>query len=131
MKKTIFSIKLMLLTILLSACTNNPFKEAETVGQQVYAIERTYNAILARVAETVVDVDVDPRVKIKLKAAEARLTPAVDGMSNAFINYNVVSAQLREGLSTEAKMAIAAENLSDWIERATASIAEMGALLGE
>lgn len=81
------AIRLMLSTLLavvvLSACSLNPIKEAETFEQKAYALYGTYVIFQGKAAELVRDSAVSDRVKTALREADRVSYPVAEGLVDA------------------------------------------------
>jgi len=126
-----FRMLLMMAVVLtLQACAYaTPYQAAETPGQKSLALLATYDIIQADAEGVVNDSSIPLSVRRTVQNAEGQATPVILSLNGAFAEYQVISAQLAQGQSTQAKLDIAATNLADWIRRAEAAIAALGAAI--
>jgi hypothetical protein len=123
------SYMLLFITMLvISSCAaSNPIAVAETPGQKAYAIERTYNIVLAGALDLVNDPAVSQGIKSNIRSVEKRTTPIVSELSEAFTAYTVARAQFDAGQSTQERLAVVARNLDNWITQAERALIELAA----
>ncbi len=119
---------LLITWLMLAGCQSaNPIAVAETPPQKAYALERSYNIVLAGALDLVSDPAVSPGIKSNIRSIEKRTTPIVDGLSQAFADYTVARAQFETGQSTEDRLNIVARNLDSWIKQAERALIELAA----
>ena len=120
---------LLLITwLLVAGCQSaNPIAVAETPSQKAYAIERTYNIVLAGALDLVNDPAVSSGIKSNIRSIEKRSTPIVNELAEAFTAYTVAKAQWDAGLTTQDHLAIVAQNLDNWIKQAESALVELAA----
>lgn len=122
------SMLLLITWLMLAGCqTANPIAVAETPAQKAYAIERTYNIVLAGALDLVNDPAVSPGIKSNIRSIEARTTPIVNQLSEAFTAYTVARALFDAGQSTQDRLAAVALNLSNWIDKGQGALVELAA----
>ena len=116
---------------LFACATTNPFLVAETPEQTVYALERTYNIVLESALVVVQDPRVPERVKREIRHAEEMATPILDEMDAVFAEYVLVKLAVDAGRTPAESLAIVAENLDAWIERAQAALLQLSATVDQ
>lgn len=107
----------------------NPFAAAETLGQQAYSLEASYNIAMGTGLELVADPNVSDSVKERIFAAEAQATPVISAMSEVLEQYLQARAELAAGETTEAQLTVLANNLEGWIAQAEAAVAVLTAAI--
>lgn len=114
----------------LSGCASvNPFAVAETPTQQVYALESTYNIVLAQAVKALQMDATSLSTKDKIRRAERRATPAIESLSSAFKDYRLALIQINQGQTPDEKIEILAANLERYITQAEAAIANLSATI--
>ena len=122
------SMLLLITWLMLAGCQSaNPIAVAETPGQKAYAIERTYNIVLAGALDLVNDPAVSQRIKSNIRSIEKRTTPIVNQLSETFTAYTVARAQFAAGQSNQERLAVVARNLDNWIIQAERALIELAA----
>lgn len=122
------SMLLIITWLMLTGCAaSNPIAVAESPAQKAYAIERTYNIVLAGALDLVNDPAVSQGIKSNIRSVEKRTTPIVNQLSEAFTAYTVARAQFDAGQSTQERLAVVARNLADWITQAERALIELAA----
>lgn len=122
------SMLLLITWLFLAGCQSaNPIAVAETPAQKAYAIERTYNIVLAGALDLVNDPAVSSGIKSNIRSIEKRTTPIVTELSEAFTAYTVAKAQFDAGQSSQDRLAIVAQNLANWITQAERALIELAA----
>lgn len=103
----------------------NPVKAAQTVDQKAYAIYGEFTVAEEQAAIFVHSADATPEFKSAIKSADAAAKPVVDAMLAAVLEVTAIRAQLSEGATTEAKLAIATANLQKWVDDAVPLVAAL------
>ncbi len=121
----------VLITMLaLAGCaTGNPIAIAETPAQKAYAIERSYNIILAGAVELAQDSSTPASLKRAIGRVETRTTPLVDSLSAAVTDYIVARAQFSQGMTTQQKLDVFSRNLENWINQAERALTDLAAAI--
>lgn len=114
------------LAMFLTACALvQPVEVAETPAQKAYALSGTYNVLLETAAELVADPLVNEEVKVTIQLVEARTTPVVNSLDNAYANFVVEKARFDAGQSDVEKLDIATANLERWVVLAEDALLEL------
>jgi hypothetical protein len=122
------SMLLIITWLMLTGCAaSNPIAVAETPAQKAYAIERTYNIVLAGALDLVNDPAVSQGIKSNIRSVEKRTTPIVSELSEAFTAYTVARAKFDAGQTTQDHLATVAQNLANWITQAERALIELAA----
>ena len=123
-----FQVLLMMVMVFtLQACAyTSPYEAAETPGQKALALLGPYDIIQADAEGVVNDASIPLSVRRAVQRAEDVATPVILELDKAFAKYQVISAQLAQGQSTQEKLDIATANLNDWIRQAEEAIADLG-----
>jgi len=120
------SVLLFITMLALAGCQSiNPMSIAETPAQKAYALERSYNIVLAGALDLVNDPAVPAGVKSNIRSVERRTTPIVDNLSQAFADYTVARAALSSGTGSQERIEVIAANLEGWIKQAERAIVEL------
>lgn len=120
------SMLLIITWLALAGCQSiNPMSIAETPAQKAYALERSYNIVLAGALDLVNDPAVSAGIKSNIRSIERRTTPVVDNLSEAFADYVVAKSALASGTGSEERIEIVAANLENWIRQAERAIVEL------
>ena len=104
--------------LVLTGCANGLFV-GETPAQRAYELEAAYNIVL----ESALDIaEAQPNLRAGILNAEAAATPVIEGLSEAFADYEVARAAFASGETTAEQLAIVAANLDGWISQAQAAL---------
>lgn len=128
------------LLIALLGCTTTPNKPIQTAcstSAANYAVERCAKAIAEtwevyqkRAEDITSDITVPADVKGAVQRAEATTRPAIISLLRADAAYITIKAQLAEGQTEADKLAIANQNLAQWVATALPLITDFGKALG-
>lgn len=125
--RAFMALLLVYAALALGACANNPITAAETHAQKAFAISASYNIVLESAADIVEDRSAPLELRRQIQAAEARTTPVVNELEDAFAEYQVIAAEWRQGQTTEERLNLAADNLARWITNAERALIELAA----
>lgn len=119
--------------VLVAGCAGlNPLASAETPAQKAYAISASYNIVLESAAEIVEDPTAPIELRRTIQRTEARTTPIVDELEDAFVELTTIRAEYRAGATTEERLQLAVDNLEAWVDRAEAALVDLAtAVKGE
>jgi hypothetical protein len=119
-----------LLCVLLAACTNNPFKTAETPEQTADALYGSYTIAVEQGAQLLKDSTVADDVKRPVAEAMVAAKDPANSFQDALIQYSTVRAQLAAGTTTQDKLVIAQQNVDRWLLEAKPLIDKLIAAVG-
>jgi hypothetical protein len=130
MKQTkLYLFYLSFISLLIVACSSNPFSTAQTISQKAYAVEASYNILLEQAVEIGSKPTTPPDVVDKIISAQEKATPIVVSLSEAARDYADAKSRLSAGVTTADKVLILAENLESWTLQAEEAIASFKAIL--
>jgi len=99
---------------------------AETAQERLelrgYAIEKSYNIILEDALAIASAPTTTEVVKARIQSASATGTDAIDQLSDSLARFAVERAKVDAGQSTVEKLTVVADNLQDWVNRASVAL---------
>jgi hypothetical protein len=118
------------LLLLLAACTNNPFKTAETPEQTADALYGSYAIAVEQGAKLLQDATVSDEVKRPVAEAMVAAKEPANSFQDALIQYSTIRAQLEAGETPHDKLVIAQQNVDRWLLEAKPLIDKLIAAVG-
>lgn len=109
----------------------NPFAQAETLEQKAFALEASYNIVLASAVDLVADPAVPDGAKKRILRVEEQATIVVESLAAATDEYIAAEALLEENRTTEERLIIVANNLERWILNAESAIGRLSMIVKE
>ncbi len=107
----------------------NPFAAAETIEQQAFAVEASYNIALQTAVDLVADPAVPQSAKDRILATEKQASEVVETLADATDEYLRARALFEAGMSNEQKLTLVANNLEQWILRAESAIGRLSTVI--
>lgn len=124
------ALTLMLLSVpLLHGCGSLGIARAQTVEQKAAALLGDFTLYQKASLQIGNDATVVPEVRKGVLDAAIAAKPAADSLDDALRQYRQMKIQLEAGTTTDAKVAIAAANLSNWIEQVRPLVTQLRKLV--
>ena len=116
---TLAKLQILPLLVLLAACSNNPFKTAQTIEQKGDALYGSYVIAKEQGAGILQNVTISDEAKRPVAQAMVDSKPAGDALQDSLIEYSAVKAQVQQGTTPQERLVIVEQNINEWIVKAT------------
>lgn len=120
-----FTVLLAAVLALSGCAVTEPFDAAETTSQKVFAVTSTYNVVLESARDIVVDESLPLEVRRAVQRAEARTTPIINELEDAFVLYVAESVKFKNAETTEEQLAVVTTNLLTWLDQSELALLEL------
>jgi hypothetical protein len=124
-------IMIVSLTFIAGCQGLNPFAQAETLEQKAFALEASYNIVLASAVDLIADPAVPASAKERILDVEQQATVVVESLAAATDEYIAAQALFEENRTTEERITIVANNLERWILNAESAIGRLSMIVKE
>lgn len=118
----------LLLAFILSACTSNPVREAQTLEQRSYAVYGSFVIFKEQAAELKQSGVLDNRSQDFLRALDAKVSPVADSGLSLMTEVSRIrfeiehAATAEEAQAAEKRLAYSILSLDRWLTEATPEI---------
>jgi hypothetical protein len=113
------------LLLLLAACSSNPFQTAQTVEQKGDALYGSYVIAKEQGATILQNATIPDEAKRPVAQAMVDSKPAADALQDSLTQYAAVEAQVKQGTTSQERLAIVEQNIGEWIAKATPLITKL------
>jgi hypothetical protein len=113
------------LLLILSACTVNPFRTAETVEQKADALYGEYVIAKDQGAALLGEPTIPDTRKRTVATLMVRTKAPADSLNDALNQYSAIKAEVAAGKTSADKLLIAQQNMDRWLAEATPLINDL------
>jgi hypothetical protein len=115
---------------MLTACTTNPFKTAETPEQTADALYGSYAIAEEQGAKLLKDATISDDLKRPVAEAMVAAKEPANSFQDALVQYSTVRAQFAAGNTSQERLVIAQQNVDRWLAEAKPLIDKLIAAVG-